>query len=67
MKVISKKRWGVFLFEDNAGIMVNSEGERNGSVITGPVAKEQIYLWSRTASNAGVIVLFSRVFVKKIH
>lgn len=64
MKVIWKKRWCVSLFEDNAGVMVNNEVQMNGSVVTGPVAKEHADLRARIASNAGSIVLFSGVFVK---
>lgn len=42
-------------FEDNAGVIVNKEGEAEGSAITGAIAKECADLRPRTASNAGSI------------
>ncbi|ELW72935.1 60S ribosomal protein L23 [Tupaia chinensis] len=51
-KVIPEKRWHIFYFEDNAGVIVSNKGERKGSAITGPVCTD---LWPRTASNAGSI------------
>merc|ERR1712108_82293 len=53
-----RRKDGQFLyFEDNAGVIVNNEGEMKGSAITGPVSKECADLWPRIASNAGSIAL----------
>nr|XP_058132263.1 large ribosomal subunit protein uL14-like [Dasypus novemcinctus] len=36
-----RRKDGVFLyFEDNTGVIVNNKGEKKGSAITGPIAKE---------------------------
>jgi large subunit ribosomal protein L14 len=43
-------------FEDNAGVIVNDEGEPKGSVIRGPVAKEAAERFPKLASLASQIV-----------
>lgn len=51
-----RRKNGQFIyFEDNAGVIVNPQGDMKGSAITGPVAKECADLWPRIASNAGSI------------
>ena len=51
-----RRKNGQFIyFEDNAGVIVNLQGEMKGSAITGPVAKECADLWPRIASAAGSI------------
>merc|ERR1712086_70571 len=51
-----RRKNGQFIyFEDNAGVIVNPQGEMKGSAITGPVAKECADLWPRIASAAGSI------------
>ena len=44
-----------YIYQDNAGVIVNNKGEMKGSAITGPVAKECADLWPRIASNASSI------------
>merc|ERR1712192_30107 len=51
-KTFRRKDGQFIYFEDNAGVIVNNEGEMKGSAITGPVAKECADLWPRIASNA---------------
>ena len=52
-----RRRTGEYIyFEDNAGVIVNPEGEMKGSGIAGPVAKECADLWPRIASNAPSIL-----------
>ena len=51
-----RKNGIVIYFEDNAGVIVNPEGDLKGSAITGPVAKECADLWPRIASAAGSIL-----------
>ncbi|CAO2626518.1 60S ribosomal protein L23, partial [Lemmus lemmus] len=63
-KVRSKKRQEFLYFENNARLTVNNKGEKKGSTITGPVAKERADLWPRTAPNAGSTAGLSSVFVK---
>ena len=43
-------------FTDNAVVIVNPNGEMNGSGVTGPVAKESADMWPRIAANAGTVV-----------
>lgn len=43
-------------FEDNAAVIVTTEGEMKGSEIRGPVAKEAAERWPRIASAASIIV-----------
>ncbi|KAL5110768.1 60S ribosomal protein L23 [Taenia crassiceps] len=51
-----RKKDGTFIyFEDNAGVIVKSNGEMKGSAITGPVAKECADMWPKIASSAGSI------------
>ena len=59
-----RRRDGIFIccegkswiYQDNAGVIVNPKGEMKGSAITGPVAKECAELWPKIASTAGSIV-----------
>lgn len=55
---------GFLYFEDIAGVMVNNKGERKGSAITEPFAKECADLWmeSNTGNTATLII---RCFCKK--
>mmetsp|Transcript_11068 Transcript_11068/g.15890 ORF Transcript_11068/g.15890 Transcript_11068/m.15890 type:complete len:140 (-) Transcript_11068:45-464(-) len=51
-----RRKNGQFIyFEDNAGVIVNPQGELKGSAITGPVAKECADLWPRIATASGSI------------
>ncbi|UCG37443.1 MAG: 50S ribosomal protein L14 [Candidatus Bathyarchaeota archaeon] len=43
-------------FEDNAAVIITTEGEMKGSEIRGPVAKEAAERWPRIASAASIIV-----------
>ncbi len=43
-------------FEDNAAVIMTTEGEMRGSEIRGPVAKEAAERWPRIASAASIIV-----------
>lgn len=43
-------------FEDNAAVIVTTEGEMKGSEVRGPVAKEAAERWPRIASAASIIV-----------
>ena len=43
-------------FEDNAAIIITSEGEMRGSEIRGPVAREAAERWSRIASASSIII-----------
>ncbi|MCK4435400.1 uL14 family ribosomal protein, partial [Candidatus Bathyarchaeota archaeon] len=43
-------------FEDNAAVIITTEGEMKGSEIKGPVAKEAAERWPRIASAASIIV-----------
>ncbi|TKC48090.1 hypothetical protein EI555_014447, partial [Monodon monoceros] len=55
-----RRKDGVFLyFEDNAGVMVNNEGEMKGSALTGPAAKEcaDLTLAARERSDSFVMFL----------
>ncbi|HID17947.1 TPA: 50S ribosomal protein L14 [Candidatus Bathyarchaeota archaeon] len=46
----------VIQFEDNAAVVMTTEGELKGSEIRGPVAKEAAERWPRIASMASMIV-----------
>ena len=43
-------------FEDNSAVIMTPEGEKRGSEIRGPVAKEAAERWPRIASAASIIV-----------
>ncbi|MDH5448661.1 MAG: 50S ribosomal protein L14 [Candidatus Bathyarchaeota archaeon] len=43
-------------FEDNAAIIMTTEGEMKGSEVRGPVAREAAERWPRIASAASIIV-----------
>jgi len=43
-------------FEDNAAVIITSDGEMKGSEIRGPVAKEAAERWPRIASAASIII-----------
>ena len=43
-------------FEDNAAVIMTTEGEMRGSEARGPVAKEAAERWPRIASAASIIV-----------
>ena len=43
-------------FEDNAAVIMTTEGEMRGSEIRGPVAKEAAERWPRIASASSIIV-----------
>ena len=43
-------------FEDNAAVIITSEGEMRGSEIRGPVAREAAERWPRIASASSIIV-----------
>jgi len=43
-------------FEDNAAVIITTEGEMKGSEIRGPVAREAAERWPRIASAASIIV-----------
>ncbi len=43
-------------FEDNAAVIMTTEGEMRGSEIRGPVAREAAERWPRIASAASIIV-----------
>ena len=43
-------------FEDNAAVIMTTEGEMKGSEIRGPVAREAAERWPRIASAASIIV-----------
>ncbi|HDI07420.1 MAG TPA: 50S ribosomal protein L14 [Candidatus Bathyarchaeota archaeon] len=43
-------------FEDNAAVIMTTEGEMKGSEIRGPVAKEAAERWPRIASAASIII-----------
>ena len=45
----------LFVFTDNAAVIVNPKGDMKGSGITGPVAKECSDLWPKISGNAGSI------------
>ena len=48
---------GVWIqFEDNAAVILTTEGEMRGSEIRGPVSKEAAERWPRIASAASIIV-----------
>jgi 50S ribosomal protein uL14 len=44
------------MFEDNAGVVVNPDGEVQGSEIRGPVAKEAAERWSKIATISSIVV-----------
>jgi large subunit ribosomal protein L14 len=46
----------IIRFEDNAAVVMTTEGELKGSEIRGPVAKEAAERWPRIASMASMIV-----------
>ena len=43
-------------FEDNAAVIVTSNGETKGSEIKGPVAREAAERWPRIAAISSIIV-----------
>lgn len=43
-------------FEDNAAVIISSEGEMRGSEIRGPVAREAAERWPRIASASSIII-----------
>ena len=43
-------------FEDNAAVLVNSEGEPQGSEVTGPIAREAAERWPQVAGISTIIV-----------
>jgi len=43
-------------FEDNAAVIITTEGEMRGSEIRGPVAREAAERWPRIASASSIIV-----------
>ncbi|KAL0858100.1 hypothetical protein Bca101_063254 [Brassica carinata] len=59
--VRQRKPWrpkdGVFIFEDNAGVIVNPKGEMKGSAITGRTGKECADLWPRIAIAVKIPIL----------
>ncbi|KAG0447742.1 hypothetical protein HPP92_028162 [Vanilla planifolia] len=45
-----RRKDGVYMyFEDNAGVIVNPNGEMKGSAIIGPICKECADLWASAA------------------
>ena len=59
--VRQRKPWrrtdGTFVYcEDNAGIIINPNGDPKGSAITGPVAKEAGEYYPKIASNASAVL-----------
>jgi large subunit ribosomal protein L14 len=52
-----RRRNGTWIgFEDNAAILITSEGELRGSEIRGPVAREAAEMWPRVASASSIII-----------
>jgi large subunit ribosomal protein L14 len=52
-----RRRNGTWIgFEDNAAILITSEGELRGSEIRGPVAREAAEKWPRIASASSIII-----------
>ncbi len=43
-------------FEDNASVLVSSEGEPQGSEVTGPIAREAAERWPQVAGISTIIV-----------
>jgi large subunit ribosomal protein L14 len=43
-------------FEDNAAVIITTEGEMKGSEIRGPVAREAAERWARIASASSIII-----------
>jgi len=44
------------MFEDNAAVLITSDGNPMGTEIKGPVAAEAADLWSRIANMASLII-----------
>ncbi|MES1919374.1 60S ribosomal protein L23 [Bonamia ostreae] len=55
-KMFRRENGGFVCFEDNAGVLLNTEKTMLGSVINGPVAKEAADLWPKIASAASSIM-----------
>lgn len=56
-KMPFRRAEGIWIqFEDNAAVIMTTEGEMKGSEIRGPVAREAAERWPRIASAASIIV-----------